>query len=183
MSSAPERGRVRVGWVVLLALAMVCGPFRPAAAESDGDEKEPLLWSVPKSGSLVLAPLTGWSTGSQYDGPLVGMRAMFVFEHFIGGVVGQSIFVDSGAVYLFGLDLHGRYGPFYGGLAFAGHFIPGASASGTTPSMGFQAGVHFPTPFSFVFLEAAYRVNILFHAGRQEAYHTFLLGVLFESGT
>jgi len=169
----------KTAWLVLLLAGLAgIGATRASASE----DKEPLLWPVPEDGSLVLAPLAGYSIGNQMDGPLVGMRAMFVFKYFMGGVNGQAIFVDSGAIYLFGLDLHGRFGPFYGGIGFAGHFLPGSTGS-PTPSMNLQTGIHFPTFFPSAFVEVAYRVNIIFHAGRQEAYHALMLGLLFESGT
>jgi hypothetical protein len=169
--------------VAALTFAMLVGFFCSGQqARASEEDEEPFLWTVPESGTLLLAPLGGWSVGNQLDGPVAGMRALFVFDYFLGGVDGQAIFVDTGAIYLFGLDLHGRYGPFYGGMGFTAHFFPGSGGS-TTPSINFQIGTHFPTPFDGAFVEIAYRISIIFHTGREETYHTFLLGLLFESAT
>lgn len=165
---------------LLLVLA-----WTPLAVQANQEPDEPdssFLWSSPEAGRFLLAPLAGVSTANQMNGPLIGMRGIFAFEHFMGGIHGQSIFVDSGAVYAFGIDLHLRYGPIYGGIGLGGHFFPG-NTSRPTPAVNLQLGLHIPLPLAGVFVDLAYRPNIVIHRAREVLYHTFLLGVVFETGS
>jgi len=153
----------------------------PAGEKHEKDNVE-FLWAAPESGRFLLAPLAGVSTANQMDGPLVGMHGMFAFDHFLGGIHGQSVFIDSGAVYSFGIDLHLRYGPVYGGMGFCGHFFPGNTAH-PVPAINFQLGLHVPLPLvTGVFVDLAYRPNIVMHRSRELVYHTFLFGLVFEAG-
>ena len=157
-------------------------PQGVAATEEPEEDDVEFLWPAPESGRFLLAPVAGISTANQMDGPLVGMRGLFAFDNFMGGIHGQSVFVDTGAVYSFGIDLHLRFGPIYGGIGFCGHFFPG-NTSRPTPTINFQLGLHVPLPLvTGVFLDFAYRPNIVMHRSREVVYHTFLFGVLFEVG-
>ena len=153
----------------------------PEASRAGSTGEEVFLWKAPESGRFLLAPLAGWSAAGDMDGPCMGLRAMFPFRHFLAGIHGQAVFIHTGAVYVFGLDVHLRHGPFYGGTGFTGHFFPG-NTSRPTPSLNFQLGVHVPLPLAGVFTEVAYRPNIIFHQSREVVYHTVLLGFVFETG-
>jgi hypothetical protein len=145
-------------------------------------EEKPILWESPDSGVFAISPQGGWSSGDPYDGPLIGIRGLFIFDHFVGAACGQAVFVDSGAIYVVGLDLHVRYGPFHGGPGFSSHFIPGGDTR-PVPAMSIHAGIFIPTGLAGLFVDLAYRPNIVFHSSREEVYHTFLLGLLFETGS
>lgn len=149
-----------------------------AAPQSRADQE--FLWKAPESGSFILSPETGYSAGNQMDGVVVGLRGLFVFDHFIGGLHGQAIFIDTGAMYTFGLDFQGRYGPIYAGLGPCGHYFPSRTGAPIW-GLGFQAGLHLLTPFEGVFLDISYRPVVFLSETKRGGYHTFLLGLVFET--
>jgi hypothetical protein len=162
-------------WILVLVVLMaICALPRSASAEDE------FLWKSPESGTFTLSPEVGWSTSNQMDGIIVGLSGLFVFDHFLGGLHGQAIFVDTGAMYTFGLDFQGRYGPIYLGTGPYGHYFPSRTGA---PIWGisFQAGVHLPTPLEGVFLDLSYRPAVFLSKSKTGGYHTFLLGVLFET--
>lgn len=142
--------------------------------------EDEFLWKSPESGMFILSPEAGYSTGSQMDGAVVGLRGLFVFDHFMGGLHGQAIFIDTGAMYTFGLDFQGRYGPLYLGLGPCGHYFPSRTG---TPIWGvsFQGGVHLLTPLERVFIDLSYRPVVFLSESKTGGYHTFLLGIVFET--
>jgi hypothetical protein len=129
---------------------------------------------------FILSPEAGYSTGNRMDGPVVGLRGLFVFKHFLGGLHGQAIFIDSGAMYTFGLDFQGRYGPLYLGLGPCGHYFP-ARTGPPIWSIAFQAGVHLLTPLEGVFVDIAYRPVVFLSESKSGGYHNFLLAIVFET--
>lgn len=163
-----------------LRLAVIVGLWSIQLGSTGAGATESLLWEAPHAGSFALSPLGGWSAGNRMDGPIVGIRGTFVFENFLGGLNGQAIFIDSGAIYAFGLDFLGRYGPVYAGAGLSGHYFPVRSGIPIW-AMVFSAGVHLPTPFSGVFLDLSYRPAVFLSETRYGVYHTFLLGLLFET--
>ena len=159
----------------VLALILVsCVLLQDSRAEDE------FLWRAPESGMFILSPEIGWSATNQMDGVVLGLRGLFAFDHFIGGLHGQAVFIDTGAIYTFGLDFQGRYGPLYLGLGPCGHYFPartGAPIWGIT----FQGGVHLLTPFEGFFIDISYRPVVFLSESKQGGYHTFLLGLVFET--
>jgi hypothetical protein len=159
---------------MLAVILAICAGAPEARAEDE------FLWRSPESGTFTLSPEFGYSTGNQMDGMVIGLKGLFVFDHFMGGLHGQAIFIDTGAMYTFGLDFQGSYGPLYVGMGPCGHYFPsrtGAPLWGLT----FQAGVHLLTPFEGVFLDISYRPVVFLSDTKRGGYHTFLLGVVFET--
>ena len=150
------------------------------AASPGARAEDEFLWSVPETGTFILSPGTGWSAGNGMDGLLLNIRGLFVFEHFVGGLHGQAIFIDTGATYTFGLDFQGRYGPLYLGLGPCGHYFPERTGSPIW-GLAFQGGVHLPSPFEGVFFDLSYRPVVFLSTSKRGMYHTFLLGVVFET--
>ena len=154
--------------------------------EQEEDQKEGVvdanqfLWSVPEKGSFILSPVTGWAIGEYIQGFSLGIRALFFFKYLVGSVQGQGVFTESGTVYDFGVDIYGRYGPFFAGVGFAGHWLPGKTNT-TTPGVVLKAGIHTPTWFDAIFLEISYRPCIILIENRSIIYHTIMLGFLFET--
>jgi len=138
------------------------------------------MWKSPETGTFILSPEIGWSTGNQIDGLVLGFRGLFVFDHFMGGLHGQAIFIDTGAMYTFGLDFQGRYGPIYAGLGPYGHYFPSRTGAPIW-GLAFQAGLHLLTPFDGVFIDLSYRPVVFLSETVSGGYHTFLLGFIFET--
>jgi hypothetical protein len=159
---------------MLAVILAVCSTALVARAEDE------FLWTSPESGSFVLSPEIGYSTANQMDGVVIGLQGLFVFDHFMGGLHGQAIFIDTGAMYTFGLDFQGRYGPLYVGLGPCGHYFPSRTGAPIW-GLSFQAGVHLLTPFEGVFLDVSYRPVVFLSDTVRGGYHTFLLGVVFET--
>jgi hypothetical protein len=159
----------------MLAVMLAVGATAPESRAEDE-----FLWRSPESGTFILSPGTGYSTGNQMDGLIIDLRGLFVFDHFIGGLHGQAIFVDTGAMYTFGLDFQGRYGPFYIGLGPTGHYFPSRTGAPIW-GLSFQAGAHFLTPFEGVFIDLSYRPVVFLSGTKHGGYHTFLLSVVFET--
>jgi hypothetical protein len=172
-----SHGHSRINSLKFLLIAGIIA-FLAGSPEVSGEET--FLWEAPESGSFILTPEAGWSTGNQMDGAIVGLRGLFVFQHFLGGLHGQAIFIESGAMYTFGLDFIGRYGPIYAGLGPSGHYFPTRTGAPTW-GIGFQIGVNLPTPFEGVFIDLAYRPVILLSETQTGASHQFLVGVVFET--
>jgi hypothetical protein len=159
---------------LLAVILATCAIHRIARAEDE------FLWRSPETGTFILSPEIGWSTGTQMDGFMLGLRGLFAFDHFLGGLHGQAIFIDTGAMYTFGLDFLGRYGPLYMGLGPCGHYFPSRTGA---PIWGisFQGGVHLLTPFEGVFIDLSYRPVVFLSESMRGGYHTFLLGFVFET--
>jgi len=144
--------------------------------------KDPLvLWQAPESGHFLLSPSGGYTEGVEISGASLSLRGIFAFKYFIGGVHGQAIFLPSGVLYSMSVDVIGRYGPFYAGVAATGHWFP-SDSSVPKPGVAFQLGLHIPTGFDGIFFDLAYRPNIVFLSSRQMVFHTVLLGFIFETG-
>ncbi len=114
------------------------------------------------------------------DGVMVGLRGLFSFDYFLGGLHGQAIFIDTGSTYTLGLDLQGRYGPLYLGLGPCSHYFP-VKTGAPIWGISFQGGVHLPSPFEGVFIDLSYRPVVFLSKSKRGVYHTFLLGVAFET--
>lgn len=142
--------------------------------------EDEFLWKSPESGTFILSPEAGYSVGNQMDGMVIGLRGLFVFDHFVGGLHGQAIFIDTGAMYTFSLDFQGRYGPLYLGIGPCGHYFPSKTGAPLW-GLSFQAGVHLLTPFEGVFLDLSYRPVVFLSDTKRGGYHVFLLGVIFET--
>ena len=160
--------------VLLVVILAICAGSPGARAEDE------FLWKSPETGTFILSPEIGWSTGNQMDGVVLGIRGLFVFDHFMGGLHGQAIFIDTGAMYTFGLDFQGRYGPLYLGLGPCGHYFPSRTGAPLW-GLSFQGGVHFLTPFEGVFFDLSYRPVVFLSDSKRGGYHTFLLAVVFET--
>jgi hypothetical protein len=158
-------------------LALILAILIPATQARPEDE---FLWKSPESGTFILSPEVGYSVGNQMDGMVIGLRGLFVFDHFIGGLHGQAIFIDTGAMYTFGLDFQGRYGPLYLGIGPCGHYFPSRTGAPLW-GLSFQAGVHLLTPFEGVFVDLSYRPVVFLSDTKRGGYHVFLLGVIFET--
>ena len=158
-------------------LAVILAILIPATPAHPDDE---FLWKSPESGTFILSPEVGYSVGNRMDGIVVGLRGLFVFDHFVGGLHGQAIFIDTGAMYTFGLDLQGRYGPLYLGMGPCGHYFPSKTGAPLW-GLSFQAGLHVLTPFEGVFVDISYRPVVFLSDTKRGGYHVFLLGVIFET--
>ena len=160
--------------LLLAVILATCTIQRVARADDE------FLWRSPETGTFILSPEIGWSTGNQMDGVTLGLRGLFVFDNFLGGLHGQAIFIDTGAIYTFGLDFQGRYGPLYMSLGPCGHYFPSRTLAPVW-GISFQGGVHLLTPFEGVFIDLSYRPVVFLSKSKRGGYHTFLLGVVFET--
>ena len=163
--------------IFAFCLSLIWGLSTPSALAED-----PLvLWQAPESGHFLLSPSAGYSEGDELTGATISLRGIFAFKYIIGGVHGQAIFIPSGVLYSMSVDLIGRYGPFYAGIAATGHWFP-SDSNVPKPGVAFQVGMHIPSGFDGIFFDLGYRPNVVFLSSRQMVFHTVLLGLVFETG-
>jgi hypothetical protein len=150
-----------------------------SSAEEKQAESTDFLWAAPETGSFILAPGMGYSTGSEFDGVTAALNGLFFFKYFIGAITANAIFSDSGTVYRFGVDVCGRYGPIFAGVGFSGHWLPGKTDTSTSGGI-FKTGIHVPAFFHDMFFDVTYGLSVVNLRSNNVLYHTITLDLLFE---
>jgi hypothetical protein len=172
--NGPQLRSFLTAWIVI----SIVGAAAPALAEEDD---APILWATPQKNQFAFNPVVGYSEGDSIRGFAASLRGLFLFKYVIGAIQGQAIFAKDGVVYNGGIDVFGRYGPFYGGPGVAGVWFPGQTGS-PIATLALQAGIHLPSPFAGTFFDVAYRPNILLLSNRQLVYHLVTVGLVLETG-
>ncbi len=144
------------------------------------EESHP-LWPAPETSTLGISIFSGYSFGEQVEGTLVGARAEFFFQYFVGALTGDVVFVPDGAAFSMILDLNGRYGPLYVGFLAGLHWLPGKGGA-TSPGIGAQAGLTVPLGIEGLWLDIRYRPNLIFLRTSQLLYHAVNVGLILETG-
>jgi len=154
---------------------MVCGTARAA------DEAAP-WWSGPRAGSILVEPSLGYSQGDGLDGVNLALRISFPFEYLLVGVQGRALFLPQGVFYQASLDVLGRWGPAFAGLALGGDFLPGDTGN-PRPGLDLLVGACLPLGLAGVFVQLYYRPSMIFLHSRTLVGHGVFLGLVFETGS
>lgn len=139
-------------------------------------------WSGPRAGSILVEPALGYSQGDGLVGVNLSLRVSFPFEYMAVGVQGRSLFLPQGVLYQASLDVLGRWGPAFVGLALGGDFLPGDTGN---PRLGLDilVGACLPLGIDGVFVQLYYRPSLVFLHSRTLVGHGVFLGLVFETGT
>jgi hypothetical protein len=159
-----------IGWAVLW-------PARPRAEFLT--QPETVLWAAPPAGRLIVSPVSGYTFGDTVEGALVGVHALFPFDYVVLGIDLRSTFYSAGSMYIVGIELDGRYGPFYGGIGICMDWMPGVD-QGQVPGISFQVGLQVPSFWDNIWLDISYRPNLALLQTRQLVFHNLVLGVVFS---
>ncbi len=153
----------------------------PSSA-SESTEKEPeFLWNATESDTMGGSVFSGYSLGESLDGLVLGARALFFFDHFVGGISGAMTFLEDGTSYSMMLETDGRYGPFRAGLLFGMKWLPGRGDT-PAPALGFQLALSIPLGIDGVWLDMAYRPGMILFKRSQMVQQIFCLGLVIEAG-
>lgn len=144
-------------------------------------EEPTFLWPAPQTSTLGATLFSGYTIGNRFDGANLGARALFFFRYFVAGLSGDMTFAKDGSAFSLLLDLDGRYGPLRAGFVFGLHWLPGRGGS-PSPGIAGEVGLTIPLGIGGIWLDLAYRPNLIFLRTSHLSYHAVNIGLLIEAG-
>ncbi len=166
----------------LLAVYVMLLCTRSPSLAGEALENEPeFLWNAPVSDKMGGSVFSGYSLGDGLEGVLLGARALFFFDHFVGGISGGMTFVDDGTSYSMILETDGRYGPLRAGLLFGMKWLPGRGDV-PSPVVGLQLALSIPLGVDGLWLDFAYRPGMILSRHTQMLQQSVCLGIVIEAG-
>lgn len=143
--------------------------------------KPEFLWNAPASDTMGGSVFSGYSLGESLEGVLLGARALFFFDHFVGGISADMSFLDDGTSYSMILQTDGRYGPIRAGLLFGMKWLPGRGDT-PAPAVGLELAVSIPLGIDGIWLDLAYRPGMILFKRSQMVQQSLCLGLVIEAG-